>query len=171
MFATYIWMDMIAVRLRSMVQCMDYKATKLEDLPKISDNDVQIRPIKMYRDPFKIGDNILVMCEVCFIVDNETMAEARSVSDLARHYYRWESPIQTTMYLFIDIHNIQRRRQLALSPCGKCLVLSHFTRKNLLYILVYIVSAPNLGFWYTLSAKAILMIFSNQIIGSILRIL
>ena len=62
---------------------------------------------------------------------SETMAEARSVSDLARHYYRWESPIQTTMYLFIDIHNIQRRRQLALSPCGKCLVLSHFTRKNL----------------------------------------
>ena len=36
---------------------------------------------------------------------SETMAEARSVSDLARHYYRWESPIQTTMYLFIDIHN------------------------------------------------------------------
>ena len=29
---------------------------------------------------------------------SETMAEARSVSDLARHYYRWESPIQTTMY-------------------------------------------------------------------------
>ena len=24
---------------------------------------------------------------------SETMAEARSVSDLARHYYRWESPI------------------------------------------------------------------------------
>ena len=64
---------------------------------------------------------------------SETMAEARSVSDLARHYYRWESPIQTTMYLYIDIHNIQRRRLLAPSPCGKCLVpLSHFTRKNLI---------------------------------------
>ena len=65
---------------------------------------------------------------------SETMAEARSVSDLARHYYRWESPIQTTMYLFIDIHNIQRRRPLAPSPCGKCLVLSHLTLKSLLYI-------------------------------------
>ena len=77
MFATYIWMDMIAVRLRSMVQCMDYKATKLEDLPKISDNDVQIRPIKMYWDPFKKGDNILILCEVSFIVDNETEARDR----------------------------------------------------------------------------------------------
>ena len=28
---------------------------------------------------------------------SETIAEARSVTDLARHYYRWETPIQTTM--------------------------------------------------------------------------
>ena len=73
---------------------------------------------------------------------SETMAEARSVSDLARHYYRWESPIQTTMYVFIDIHNIQRRCLLApspfYSPCRKCLVLSHFTLKlkNLLYLII-----------------------------------
>ena len=50
---------------------------------------------------------------------SETIAEARSVTDLARHYYRWESPIQTTMhvYLYIDIHIIQRRCLLTLSPC------------------------------------------------------
>ena len=37
---------------------------------------------------------------------SQTMAEARSVSDLARHYYRWECSIQTTIVLFIDIFTI-----------------------------------------------------------------
>ena len=37
---------------------------------------------------------------------SETMAEARSVSHLARHHYRWESPIQTTRFLFMDIFTI-----------------------------------------------------------------
>ena len=73
--ATYIWIDGTGQGIRSKTKTLDSKPSKLEDLPiwnydgsscyqaQGSDSDTYLHPVKMYPCPFRLGDNVLVLCE------------------------------------------------------------------------------------------------------------
>jgi glutamine synthetase len=77
--AEYIWIDGDG-GIRSKTTTLDIKPTEVPDLKLWNfdgsstnqapgdDSDVLLRPAAMFRDPFRGGDNILVLCE-CFNSD------------------------------------------------------------------------------------------------------
>jgi glutamine synthetase len=72
--AEYIWIDG-SNGIRSKCKTLDEKVTDLKQLPEWNfdgsstgqapghNSDVYLRPVAFYSDPFRLGDNILVMCE------------------------------------------------------------------------------------------------------------
>jgi len=72
--AEYIWIDG-SNGLRSKCKTLDKKPESIEDLPEWnfdgsstdqapgSDSDVYLRPVAIYQDPFRRGDNIIVLAE------------------------------------------------------------------------------------------------------------
>lgn len=77
--AEYIWLDSKGA-LRSKGKTLSKKVTELSQLPEWnfdgsstgqasgSNSDVYLRPVAFYPDPFRGGDNIIVMCE-CWNAD------------------------------------------------------------------------------------------------------
>jgi len=73
--ALYIWIDGTGEGLRSKTKTLEKKPATVDDLPiwnydgsstyqaEGSNSDTYLKPVKMYPDPFRRGDNILVMCE------------------------------------------------------------------------------------------------------------
>jgi len=73
--ALYIWIDGTGEGLRSKTKTLEKKPASVDDLPiwnydgsstyqaEGSNSDTYLKPVKMYPDPFRRGDNILVMCE------------------------------------------------------------------------------------------------------------
>lgn len=74
--AYYIWIDGSGQGLRGKTKTLDKPTYDVSELPiwnfdgsstgqAIGDNsDIYIKPVAIFRDPFRRGDNILVMCEV-----------------------------------------------------------------------------------------------------------
>lgn len=72
--AEYVWVDGI-LGLRSKARTLDKKVEKLEDLPdwnhdgsscyqaSTENSEIIIKPVSYYPDPWRGGDNVLVMCE------------------------------------------------------------------------------------------------------------
>lgn len=73
--AEYIWLDGSGLGLRSKARTLDKKPKSVADLPDwnydgsscyqavTDDSEVILKPVAMYNDPFRQGDNILVLCE------------------------------------------------------------------------------------------------------------
>merc|ERR1711892_536600 len=73
--ALYIWIDGTGEGLRSKTRTLDQKPESLKELPiwnydgsstyqaEGSNSDTYLYPVKMYPDPFRRGDNLLVLCE------------------------------------------------------------------------------------------------------------
>jgi glutamine synthetase len=72
--AEYIWIDG-ALGLRAKCRTLDKKITKVEDLPEwnfdgsscymatTENSEIILKAVAFYPDPFRGGDNIIVMCE------------------------------------------------------------------------------------------------------------
>merc|ERR1711981_986226 len=58
----YIWIDGTGGGLRAKTRTVDFVPQKPGELP-IWNSDVYLYPVALYRDPFRLGDHKLVMCE------------------------------------------------------------------------------------------------------------
>merc|ERR1712012_1456604 len=69
--ALYIWIDGSGEGLRSKTKTLDSVPKSVEELPiwNYDGSSTYLHPVKMYPDPFRGGDNIMVMCET-FKYDN-----------------------------------------------------------------------------------------------------
>ena len=75
--AEYIWIGGSGQDIRAKTKTLDAKPSKLAELPVWNydgsstgqapgkDSEVYLKPVAMYPDPFRLGDNILVLCEAC----------------------------------------------------------------------------------------------------------
>lgn len=72
--ATYIWIDGTGEKLRCKDRTLDFIPNSVKDLPlwnycgqatfqATSTRELNLHPVAIYRDPFRRGNNILVMCE------------------------------------------------------------------------------------------------------------
>jgi glutamine synthetase len=80
--AEYVWIDGSGIGLRSKARTLTKKITKVEDLPDwnydgsscyqaITEmSEIILKPVAFFRDPFRRGDNIIVMCETFRWEDN-----------------------------------------------------------------------------------------------------
>ncbi|KAE8736783.1 hypothetical protein FOCC_FOCC017762 [Frankliniella occidentalis] len=73
--ATYVWIDGTGENLRAKSRTLDFIPKAVSDLPEWnydgsstyqsegSNSDTYLRPVAMYRDPFRGGENKLVLCD------------------------------------------------------------------------------------------------------------
>lgn len=103
--AEYIWIGGSGSDLRSKTKTVTHKVTKPEDLPiwnfdgsstgqaPGNDSEVFLRPVAIYPDPFRRGNNILVLCE-CLLpsmvpIPTNTRNAAAEVMKRAEQHVPW----------------------------------------------------------------------------------
>ncbi|XP_055681677.1 glutamine synthetase 2 cytoplasmic isoform X2 [Lutzomyia longipalpis] len=88
--ATYIWIDGTGQHLRCKDRTLDFIPQSPKDLPIWNydgsstyqasghNSDVYLHPVAIYRDPFRRGDNILVLCETYSFDGTPTASNKRA---------------------------------------------------------------------------------------------
>ena len=73
--AEYVWLDGSGITLRAKCRTLPQKVNSLEDIPVwnydgsstyqavTEQSEIIVKPVAYFRDPFRLGDNILVLCE------------------------------------------------------------------------------------------------------------
>ena len=73
--AEYVWIDGSGIGLRSKARTLDKKPKTVADIPEwnydgsstyqaiTDESEVILKPVAMYKDPFRRGDNIIVLCD------------------------------------------------------------------------------------------------------------
>jgi glutamine synthetase len=97
--AEYVWIDGSGITLRSKAKTITKKIEKLEDLPEWNydgsscyqasthNSEVIMKPVAYYPDPFRAGDNYIVMTET-FVWADETFSSLKPANTNFRHYAR-----------------------------------------------------------------------------------
>jgi glutamine synthetase len=102
--AEYIWIDGSGITLRSKARTLDEPVKSLADIPEwnydgsstnqaVTDqSEVILKPVAYYRDPFRQGDNNLVMCE-SFNWKDGSLSELVPANTNFRHFANkiWEN--------------------------------------------------------------------------------
>jgi glutamine synthetase len=95
--AEYIWIDGSGVGLRSKCRTLDGKVNSVADIPDwnydgsscyqalTENSEVILKPVAFYRDPFRQGDNIMVMCST-YQWKDATFTELRPSNTNFRHF-------------------------------------------------------------------------------------
>mmetsp|Transcript_15660 Transcript_15660/g.21225 ORF Transcript_15660/g.21225 Transcript_15660/m.21225 type:complete len:125 (-) Transcript_15660:875-1249(-) len=80
--AEYIWIDGTGITLRAKCRTLDKKVESLDEIPEwnydgsstyqaeTKNSEILLKPVAYFRDPFRQGDNIMVMCETWKWEDN-----------------------------------------------------------------------------------------------------
>jgi glutamine synthetase len=95
--AEYVWIDGSGITLRSKARTLTKKIEKVEDLPEwnydgsscyqaeTENSEVILKPVAMFRDPFRRGDNIIVMCE-SWVWENKDFKQLVPANTNFRHF-------------------------------------------------------------------------------------
>jgi len=103
--AEYIWIDGTGINLRCKTKTLESAVKSLSDLPiwnfdgsstgqaVTKDSEVLLRPCSYYPDPFRGGDNILVMCE-CLKPDltpheSNNRHKYNEIMEKGKHFEPW----------------------------------------------------------------------------------
>ena len=95
--AEYVWIDGTGIGMRSKCRTLDKPVTSLADLPEwnydgsstyqatTENSEIILKPVAYFRDPFRQGDNIIVMAEG-FIWKDASLTELIPNNTNFRHH-------------------------------------------------------------------------------------
>ncbi|KHJ43742.1 glutamine synthetase, beta-grasp domain protein [Trichuris suis] len=103
--ATYVWIDGTGENMRAKTRTLDQEPKSTKELPiwnfdgsstyqaEGSNSDVYIYPVAMFRDPFLLGKNKLVLCETYKYNKQPTASNTRhsclDAMEKAKHFEPW----------------------------------------------------------------------------------
>ncbi|XP_046723444.1 glutamine synthetase-like isoform X2 [Silurus meridionalis] len=117
---TYIWIDGSGEGLRSKTRTLQSEPSSIEDIPEwnfdgsstdqasSSDSDMILAPVCMFRDPFTLDPNKLVLCEV--LKSNRKPADTNhryvcmKIMEKVKDFYPWFGLEQEYTIMGIDRH-------------------------------------------------------------------
>jgi glutamine synthetase len=118
--AMYVWIDGTGEGLRAKTKTVDQAPKSPDDLPIWNydgsstgqahghDSDVYLKPVSLFRDPFRLGDNVIVLCETFDHKNNPTATNKRhscvEAMNKAKDEHPWFGIEQEYTLLDTDTH-------------------------------------------------------------------